>query len=127
KVVQADDSLFPHQLDLGEAWKTLTGMPFVFAVWMAAPAVNLGDLPERLVIARTDGLAHIDEIIAQHARPHGWPVDLAQKYLTEYLKFEIGPRQLEAIAIFLDLAARYGLINETAGKLRLEQLRPVYN
>src|SRR5688572_112327 len=25
---------YAHQLDLGEAWKDLTGMPFVFAAWM---------------------------------------------------------------------------------------------
>ena len=25
---------YPHQMDLGEAWKDLTGLPFVYAMWM---------------------------------------------------------------------------------------------
>src|SRR5690349_15323332 len=28
-------SLMPHQLDLGEEWKAFSGLPFVFAAWMA--------------------------------------------------------------------------------------------
>ena len=36
KVVNAapDETEYPHQLDLGEQWKELTGLPFVFAMWM---------------------------------------------------------------------------------------------
>ena len=36
KVVNAapDAAAYPHQLDLGEQWKLLTGLPFVFAMWM---------------------------------------------------------------------------------------------
>ena len=32
---------YPHVVDLGEAWKELTGQPFVFALWLAR-----ADLPE---------------------------------------------------------------------------------
>src|SRR5262249_20813210 len=35
---------YPHQVDLGEAWKALTGLPFVYAVWMCrADAWDAGD------------------------------------------------------------------------------------
>src|SRR6185369_11776183 len=36
KVVNAspDPATYTHQLDLGEEWKKLTGLPFVFAMWM---------------------------------------------------------------------------------------------
>ena len=36
KVVNAapDAREYPHQLDLGQEWKALTGLPFVFACWM---------------------------------------------------------------------------------------------
>src|SRR4051794_14906235 len=58
-------SLMPHQLDLGEAWKQLTGRPFLFAAWMAREGVELGDLPAVLARAKADGLAHVEQIIAR--------------------------------------------------------------
>src|SRR5687767_1333935 len=48
KVVCEEPAGLPHQLDLGEEWKRLTGLPFVFAAWMARGDVDLGDLPARL-------------------------------------------------------------------------------
>jgi chorismate dehydratase len=35
KVVCEEPKGLPHELDLGEAWKRLTGLPFVFAAWIA--------------------------------------------------------------------------------------------
>jgi chorismate dehydratase len=122
KVVRDEPSGMPHQLDLGEAWKRLTGMPFVFAVWIARDGVNLGDLPRRLEAARIRGIGRIDEIVAEHAQSLGWPRELARKYLSDYLKFEIGPRQIEAITHFHALAARYGLIGAPAKALKLVEI-----
>src|SRR5690242_6171668 len=48
KVVCEEPRDLPHQLDLGEAWRQWTGLPFVFAAWMARPGLDLGDLPARL-------------------------------------------------------------------------------
>lgn len=110
KVVTDAPPGFPHQLDLGEAWKRLTGLPFVFAAWVARQGVDLGDLPDRLAAAKRDGLAHVDQIVQQYAGPHGWPPELARRYLTQYLKFDLGPRQITAITRFHALAARHGLI-----------------
>jgi chorismate dehydratase len=110
KVVCDAPADMPHQLDLGAAWKELTGLPFVFAVWTARADVDLGDLPTRLADARRHGMEHLDEIVNQYAVPLGWPAQLAMEYLSRYLDFEIGPRQLQAIEQFYALAARHGLI-----------------
>jgi chorismate dehydratase len=110
KVVTNEPAGMPHQLDLGAAWKELTGLPFVFAVWTAREGVELGDLPLRLDSARRAGMEHLDEIVREHAVPRGWPAGLARKYLSDYLRFEIGPRQLTAIQRFYDLAAAHGII-----------------
>jgi chorismate dehydratase len=111
KVVCEEPKRFPHQIDLGEGWKRLTGLPFVFAAWIARDGVDLRDLPERLELAKRDGLAHLDEIIARHAVPRGWPPDVAKRYLGEYLKFDIGIDQLRAIRLFHQYAAEEGLID----------------
>jgi chorismate dehydratase len=110
KVVSEEPNDCPHQLDLGEAWKRLTGLPFVFAAWMARGGVDLGDLPARLERARRAGLRDVDRIIAREAAPRGWPPDVARKYLTQYLQFDVGPAQLEAIARFHALAYRHGIL-----------------
>ena len=110
KVICEEPAGLPHQLDLGQAWKVHTGLPFVFAAWMARAHVPLGDLPAQLERAKRRGLENVDSIVARFAGPRGWPADVAREYLTRYLEFDIGPRHLEAIRLFHRLAFQYGLI-----------------
>ena len=108
---------YPHQLDLGHAWRELTGLPFVFAVWLARRGADLGDLPRTLDETRRRNATRIDAIVAQHAEAHGWPADLAQQYLGRWLRYEIGPKQVEAMRRFFELAGELGLI---------DRLRPLH-
>ena len=110
KVVCEEPLGFEYQIDLGSAWKELTGLPFVFAVWTARKGINLGELPAQLEAAKRAGLANVAEIVKRHAIAKGWPAGLAMQYLTVYLKFDIGERQLEAIRSFHRLAAKHGMI-----------------
>jgi chorismate dehydratase len=112
KVVLNEPQGMPHQLDLGEAWKEMTGRPFVFAVWTTRTGVDLADLPTRLTQAKSRGLKDLQNIIAQHAIPRGWPADLAMKYLSSSLKFDVGPAQIEAIRLFHDFAAKHGILRD---------------
>ena len=114
------DADFPHQLDLGGAWKDLTGLPFLFAVWTARAGVDLGDLPARLARAKTEGLRDVDGIVRRLAVPRGWPAAVARKYLTEYLKFDVGDRQLEAVRRFHALAAKHGMIDAAVKPLVID-------
>lgn len=110
KVVTAPPEGFVHQLDLGEAWKQLTGLPFTFAAWTLRPGVDPGNLPEKLLHALRNGLAHLDHLIQTHAVPKGWPEQLARQYLTHYLRFQITPEHLQAIRLFHQMACQAGLI-----------------
>ena len=123
KVVAAapPPSLYPHQLDLGRAWKELTGLPFVFALWMARPGTGLGGLPELLAATLDRNLGRIGAIAARHAAPAGWPEELAQRYLGEILTYRAGPRELEAVQLFWRMAHEEGL---TPGLRPLHILRP---
>lgn len=115
KVVCNEPQGFDHQYDLGDEWKQMTGLPFVFAVWTAPAGIDLGILPRRLEQARLEGLQHVDQIVtSSSAINRGWPVGLARDYLTKYLKFEIGPRQIEAIEKFHALAFKHGVIKQPA-------------
>jgi chorismate dehydratase len=118
KVITEEPRGFPHQLDLGQAWHELTGLPFVFATWMSRPGAELGDWPAVLERGKREGLADVESILDRHAARLGWPREIARKYLTEYLKFDVGPRELEAIRLFHQLAAKHGLIDTPVQPLR---------
>jgi chorismate dehydratase len=117
KVVCAEPRGYEHQIDLGEAWKKLTGLPFVFAAWVASNDADLGDLPARMIECKKQGLAHVEQIIDRDATPRGWPADLARRYMTEYLKYDIGEDQLRAIGLFHTLAAKHGMITKPIREL----------
>lgn len=98
---------FDLQIDLGGAWKSLTGLPFVFAVWAAPAALDTAHLARRLGRARDEGVNHARTLAADLGPGLGWPVDLAVRYLTRRLRFTLGPRHREAMQVFFDLVARH--------------------
>jgi chorismate dehydratase len=110
KVICEEPHGYPHQLDLGEAWKDLSGMPFVFAAWMGPAELISAFADETLRRAKREGLAHVEEIVRQYAVPRGWPADIAREYLTRYLQFDVEEPQLEAIRTFHRFAAEEGII-----------------
>jgi chorismate dehydratase len=85
-------------------------MPFVFAVWMCRAGRNLGDIPALLAQTRQRNRGRIAQIAARYAPLSGWPADLAQRYLGQWLRYEVGTPELAAIARFHASAHRLGLI-----------------
>ncbi len=102
---------YPHQLDLGEAWNQLTGLPFVFAIWMTRQGTPLGEVPAVLAAQRERNVARIDALAHRYAEPLGWPRDLAAEYLGQILHYHTGPRELEAIQRFGELAHALNLVD----------------
>jgi chorismate dehydratase len=119
KVVCEEPRGFEYQLDLGAEWKALTGMPFVFAIWMAREGDALGPLYEILERAKIAGMGKIEEIVRRHAVPLGWPVELARQYLTRNLTFDVGEVGLEAIRVFHGMAAEEGVGERLVRGLRV--------
>lgn len=59
---------YPHRYDLGEEWHKLTGLPFVFAMWVArtdAPRGLTGEFQAALETALERGMAQTDVIAAE--------------------------------------------------------------
>jgi chorismate dehydratase len=103
--------VYAHELDLGEAWHDLTGLPFVFAVWMARQGTDLGNLPATLRDLRITNAKRIKSIAMRYAPQLGWPPDLADRYLQHHMRYEIGRPQLDAIERFGAMAYTLGLID----------------
>lgn len=108
---EPDPDVYPHQLDLGAAWREFSGLPFVFAIWMARPGETLGDLPARLGGLRRENEGRIEEIVQSYARPLGWPPELARRYLGTLLRYRIGRDELESMQRFWSLCAAHGVIS----------------
>jgi chorismate dehydratase len=113
KVITAEPprTRFPHQLDLGEAWREMTGLPFVFAAWLARRNTDLGDLPRVLEKVRRENCNHLEDRVGAWARAHGWPEEGALVYLRDLLDYDLGPQQLEAMRLFWKECANLGIIN----------------
>ncbi|HYC30697.1 MAG TPA: MqnA/MqnD/SBP family protein, partial [Gemmatimonadales bacterium] len=105
---------YPHQLDLGEQWKAWTGLPFLYAVWMCR-AADAGSLNVRTTAALLDrqrrrNLLRTQWLIDRAVDERRWPRDLATRYVTDYLRYEVGDRQREAVARFLAECASMRLL-----------------
>lgn len=98
--------VFSTQVDLGAAWKSMTGLPFVFAVWACRGPHVASWLGNALSEARDRGVARAAEIAEREGPRAGWPVDLARRYLTEYLTFTMTARHRDGLRRFLELAEK---------------------
>jgi predicted solute-binding protein len=91
-------------LDLGDEWTSMTGLPMVFAVWAARPDAP-GQDSKPFSDSLSFGLEHLEQIVREYHSKVGISVDLARKYLTEHIVFELGGREYEGLERFLQYAA----------------------
>jgi chorismate dehydratase len=103
---------FRHVIDLAEAWRELTGLPFVFALWVKRKGVELGGLPQTLARCRAEGLTHANELARTHGPRLGLDVATCYDYLTRILSYELGAPELAGLTRFAQMAARLKLVPE---------------
>ena len=101
----------PPVWDLGEAWRELTGLPFVFAAWALRPGVTAAPLLQE---AKANGLAHLEEIVqdSTEATP-----EFRREYLTRNVCFDLGDAEKQGLRRFQRYLVEQGLI-EKAHDLR---------
>lgn len=95
--------------DLGDEWCRWTELPFVFAMWVARPGVELSGIDVALGQARDAGVAHLEEIAKREAAPLGLTVPQCLSYLRDNLYFYLQDRELRGLELFYKKAARLGL------------------
>jgi chorismate dehydratase len=100
---------FSTHVDLGAAWKSMTGLPFVFAVWAGPNRATIEAAAAMLSAARDRGVNRAGEIAQSHAETMGWPVSLAHRYYTEHLNFTLTDRHRAGMDKYLEFVRRYGI------------------
>jgi chorismate dehydratase len=105
------------KIDLGEAWTTMTGLPFVYAFWAGRPdALTSADV-DALQKARDAGV-HQPEAIAREYFPDV-PAHQAvgARYLRDNIKYYLGDEERAGLEAFYRYAAEAGLV-PSAGALQ---------
>ena len=101
--IEPDD--LPYQtMDLGAEWVTWSGLPMVFAVWAGKTTVLTSEVAQAFAASREWGRTHLEDIAASAARERGFRMELARKYLTKHIVYELGPRHREGLELFRKLA-----------------------
>jgi len=113
---------YAHRVDLGEAWKHWTGLPFVFAVWAArrrADGERVRAIHQALLDARAWGLAHLDLLAETAAAATGVPVAECRTYFAG-LDYAFSETHLAGLSDFFRRLAARGIV--PAGSLRFLQV-----
>lgn len=86
----------PYIFDLAAAWQTMTGLPFVFAAWVANKQLP-SSFETHFNKATAEGLRHIDEIVAKL----DFPAYDMQYYYQTNIDYELDDKKRTAIELFL--------------------------
>ncbi|MFQ3586443.1 MAG: menaquinone biosynthesis protein [Fimbriimonadaceae bacterium] len=94
-------------LDLGEAWTELTGLPFVWALWIGNRSLGR-DLVAHLQNAMAWGLERLDELASEAAAESGWPLDGCRRYLRETMRYPLDDRAMAGLREFRAKLVQHG-------------------
>jgi predicted solute-binding protein len=107
-----------QKIDLGEAWTNATGLPFVYALWAGWPqAVTPEDVGALLNACRA-GVAHVDEIAAEHAPGDSARQSMIGRYLRDNIRYRLDGEAEEGLRAFYSYATELGLASYD-GELRI--------
>lgn len=86
-------------LDLGQAWRDLTGLPFVYAAWALQRDLRkeLDWLPAELRQAKANGLAHLERIVQDSAEA---TPEFRRTYLSQNVCFDLGDQEKRGLEKF---------------------------
>jgi cyclic dehypoxanthinyl futalosine synthase len=106
----AIEGRFAHVLDLGLAWRDLTGLPFVFAAWCGRKGVLSAEDESLLAGAKLAGLDRRDAIAGEHAARTGLSQASLRAYLHDAVRYDLGDDERRGLERFYEMAASAGLL-----------------
>jgi chorismate dehydratase len=87
----------PYRYDLGEAWKALTGLPFVFAAWISNKKLE-DSFINAFDKANREGLRNIESVLQNLE----YEVFDLQEYYKEYISYDLDDRKRAGLNAFLN-------------------------
>lgn len=114
RAMKAPEESFVEVMDLGEMWYDWTGLPFVFAMWVAHQNAELNGVACALQKARDCGLEQVDRIAAEAAPRLGISEQLGRHYLTSNLHYRMTSAERSGLQLFHELASQHNLVDHNA-------------
>ncbi len=103
-------------LDVAHQWRTLTGLPWVAAVWavrpeaLNAPNPSASTLISDIQTSRDQGLQHIDDLVEEWTPRIAIPPATIRHYLTHNIHYTLTPDCLRTIQLFRQYAAELEIL-----------------
>ncbi len=91
---------FALSWDLGAAWVKMKGMPFVMYVWAVRWGVEIGNLENKLITLKENGMREIESIAVREAKIRGVDIELSKTYLNKSLRFGLSPMMISSLRHF---------------------------
>ena len=122
RAMQVDSTRYVTTWDLGEEWCRWTGLPFVFAMWIASTTGSIDTealhdeedtVSQLLQDSRNRGVANVRQIANREATKYHLTSEDCLRYFTEQLHFQLGPSERAGLERFRTLANKLGLIPST--------------
>lgn len=107
RAMRVDERPYVTTWDLGEQWWRDTGLPFVFAMWVARQVDP--EVVQALEQSRDAGLEHLDEIVAVEAPKYQLSSGSCYAYFRQQLHFTLGDDERRGLELFRELATSIGL------------------
>ena len=111
RAIECETGEFIETWDLGDRWCRSTELPFVFAMWVARPGIEVSEISQVLESARDEGLQNLAEIARQQATQMRLPYELVLEYLSKNLYFTLGPREQRGLDLFYQRASESGVVS----------------
>ena len=97
--------------DLAHEWHSLTGLPFVSAVWCAAQGSALDErVAEDLNQSRIHGLQNIDALAEEWSRKLPIPEETIRSYLSTNIHYDLDEECIEGMRVFFRAAEETGAL-----------------
>ena len=99
--------------DLAHEWRALTGLPFISAIWGAAPGRSLDEnVAADFISSRDHGLRNIDALVQEWSRRIPIPESTIRTYLNENIHYVLDEECLEGMRLFFRTAAQLNILPE---------------
>jgi chorismate dehydratase len=121
RFMRSGEELVYH--DLAEEWHTLTGLPFVSAVWAFTPQPvgapgpshlgtreSMNSITDDFIQSRNHGLQNIDALAAEWSVRLPIPEETILAYLTTNIHYVLDEECIEGMKVFFRIAAALGVL-----------------
>ncbi len=95
--------------DLGEEWKRIVDLPFVYALWLVRPEVADLKIADELRALRDENLRKIDNVISGQSE---FDPEFCRRYFSDNLRFTFGEREKAGLQKFAQACADLDLISK---------------